>query len=203
MLTFSNQVPSDPRGTSLPLLRCPPGKVLTAVVTSDDIIGTNTHYYHGRTLPCDDQSCPACDDGLPWRWHGYLSIWNPATAKQALFELTARAAEPFKDYRQTYGTLRGCMMAAKRANSAPNSKVLIHTKPADLASITLPEPPDVIAALAIIWNLSRHDCTIDGLQKDLARMKIVDRHAGDADGINSKESPGPNGRIRKLLEREG
>jgi hypothetical protein len=45
------------------------------------------------------------------------------------------------------------MFQASRWRQTPNGRVLIQTKPADLTKIILPQPPNIIAALSIIWHL--------------------------------------------------
>jgi hypothetical protein len=63
------------------------------------------------------------------------------------------AAQAFADYRQAHGTLRGCGFEARRKISTPNAKVIITTQPVDLRKLTLPEPPDIVLAMCIIWRL--------------------------------------------------
>lgn len=165
MLKFNSDPPEDPRGTSLPLVRCPTMKAISGIILSDDLIGTNTHFYRGRTLPCDDGNCPACTDGFPWRWHAYLALYGLSSNRVVLFEMTAKATEPLILYRKAYGTLRGCHLTAKRANSSPNSRVIITTKRADLQATTLPDAPNVISALSIIWNIESPSISVEGINR--------------------------------------
>jgi hypothetical protein len=153
MPTYTNAPPPNPRGHTLTLIRVPPGQPLVAIVTTDDLIGTNTHFWGGRTVPCETPNCKPCREGQPYRWHAYLGIYEPNTAKQAILELTANSAHRFVEYRLAHGTLRGCHFRAQRANYSRNSRVIIETKPADLEKINLPPPPDTIRILSIIWNL--------------------------------------------------
>lgn len=172
MLNFTNDPPKDSRGTSLPLTRCPTIKSITGIILSNDLVGTATHYYRGRTLPCDNETCPACDEGSPWRWHAYFALYGVTCHRTVLFECTAKACEPIKLYRKAYGTIRGCLMTAKRANASANSRVLIQTDKADLQKFTLPDAPDVIAALSIIWNIPIPAIQLNGLQKDMPALNI-------------------------------
>ena len=55
---WSTEVPANPRGPAYPLLRTPPNKPLIAIITSADLIGCYTHYYKGRTVPCEGDNCP-------------------------------------------------------------------------------------------------------------------------------------------------
>lgn len=197
MFNFSSDVPDDPRGHSLPLVRCPPLKGISGIVLSEEIQGTNTHYYHGRTIPCDDEHCPACDDGQPWRWHAYLALWGQSTHRTVLFEMTAKAAEPLKTYQKAYGTLRGCLLNAKRVRPTANSRVIIQTTQADLQKIQLPDPPDVIGALSIIWNIERPSISVAGLQKDVSKLSVRQRldlqEPQYSSNPSTPPSPNPNG----------
>lgn len=153
MPQFSTEPPEDLRGHALQLMRCPQMKPIKAVVTCDQLIGCKTHFFGGRTVPCEQESCPACHEGLPWRWHSYLSAYQEATKFHFLFESTARATEPFILYRKAHLSLRGCEFRAHRANSRHNARVIIETKPVDLEAFYLPPPPDLLKCLSIIWNL--------------------------------------------------
>lgn len=153
MPTFSNKIPEDPRGQSFPIVRTPIAHPLTAIVTSEDLVGTYTHYYKGRTAPCEQPDCEPCRDGLPYRWHNYLSAYQLSKGLHFLFECTAKAGEPFIEYRKKYNTLRGCMFESQRYSNKPNGRVLIRCKPADLQGILLPKPPHLIRALCILWNV--------------------------------------------------
>lgn len=172
MLHFQNEPPADKRGNALTLMRCPTMRHIQGIITCHEMVGTKTHFFHGRTVPCDDSECPACGEGLPWRWHGYVSLFSENQRRTILFEFTAAAAEPLTQYRKAYGSLRGCLMNATRANSSGNSRVIIRTKPADLEKITLPAEPNLLEALSIIWNIALPAISIDGICKDAPAVKV-------------------------------
>jgi len=153
MPTYTNAIPTQPRGPALPIRRAPASGHLAAIITSDDLIGTNTHYYKGRTMPCEAPECDACSHGVPYRWHSYCAAWEPKTALHFIFETTATAAEAFIEYRDHHKTLRGCFFSAKRWQQRPNGRILIQTKPADLTEYRLPTGPDLTRCLAILWSL--------------------------------------------------
>ncbi|KKK77617.1 hypothetical protein LCGC14_2851770 [marine sediment metagenome] len=153
MPIWTNEVPDDPRGPSLPIRRTPPRKPLKAIVTSEDLIGTDTHYWKGRTMAHEKIDCEACLHGHARRWHAYLSAWEPETALHFLFECTQQAAKHFSFYHKAQGNLRGCYFVASRWRQAPNGRVLIRTQPHNLQGITLPPPPDLVALLSILWNI--------------------------------------------------
>lgn len=63
MPQFSRDVPTDPRGASFQIVRTPTGPGITAIVTSPDLLGCFTHYWKGRTMPCEGQGCTSCANG--------------------------------------------------------------------------------------------------------------------------------------------
>jgi len=153
MPTWTNMPPDAPRGYGLPIRRVPPGKPFVCCILSSDLIGTRTHYWHGRTRPCETPDCGACSEGMPWRWHAYMAAFEGMGHEPFLLELTAKATAPLVDYRNAYGTLRGCKLRAMRANFAKNSRLIIETSPADLTKLTLPAEPDLHKVLALLWDL--------------------------------------------------
>lgn len=63
MPTFSSDVPIDPRGPAFPIVRTPISRPLTAIVTSPNLVGCYTHYFKGRTIPCEGSGCRLCMEG--------------------------------------------------------------------------------------------------------------------------------------------
>lgn len=184
MVKFTSDVPDDPRGYALPLMRCPTGRPIAAIITSDNQVGCPTHFWGGRTVPCQEENCEPCLEGNPWRWHSYLSAYSPKADDSFLFESTRRVAKMFAAYRQTHGSLRGCHFKAQRRTSARNSRVNMEMKPADLRSIRLPDPPNLIACLAIIWNLKMADLEIADVVDQVPRIH--------ANGQGDQVQPLPN-----------
>lgn len=212
MPTFSHNVPDDPRGPSFPIIRTPIGKPIAAIVTSLNLVGCYTHYWKGRTVPCegsgcrlcaddkksilntkgkrvhligkqeiecDGPPCEACHAGMPYRWHAYQSVYVRDTALHAIFECTAQAAEHFTEYREAHGSLRGCMFEARRYNSRPNGRILIRCKPADLAGIILPKPPDLIKCLGILWGFAAPDVRQGRINPEKKTRNVVHRPPKD------------------------
>lgn len=153
MPNFSNQAPPQGDRHGYRLVRTPAGSPFRAYVLSDRLIGCPTHYVGNRTVPCEDKYCEACENGIGWRWHGYLLVQIEATTEVVIFEMTAAASDAFKAYYERHGTTRGCHFQAKRANNRTNGRVLITAKPADLAKVTLPKAVDVGKLLSHIWNI--------------------------------------------------
>jgi hypothetical protein len=154
MPNFTDALPPKDQRPSLALVRVKPGKPIQAIVTATNFVGCETHYWHGRTAPCEQPNCEACDDGSPTRFHAYIASWNPATNRSFLLEITRAAADAFDGYRNTYGSLRGCRYSVHRASSNPNSRVIVELHPADEQRFAIPQPPNVIACLCTIWHCS-------------------------------------------------
>lgn len=194
MPTFSNEPPDDPRGPSFQIVRTPTGKPLIGIVTSDVLVGTYTHFWKRRTMPCErPDECEACNAGIPFRWHAYLSALLKNRA-HVLFECTAQAAQRFAEYRKAHGTTRGCYFTASRMNYAPNARVIIACKPADLSEIILPSPPDIVKVLAILWDFPIPD--VDATRQGIKPGQKTIRHApkrrrGDTTDQPVKDEPLP------------
>ncbi len=157
MIDWSNEVPEQSKGNSLPIRRTPTGKPLEAIVTSFDLIGCFTHYWRGSTNPCHGENCEPCGEGLPYRWHAYMTAVDFHSNMHMIFECTAISAEFFTAFRDKYHSLRGCHFKATRWNSRPNGRILITTRMADLAERTIPEAPDLKKAMAILWSVPAGD----------------------------------------------
>lgn len=179
MPTFSSNIPDDPRGPSFPILRTPPGRALIAIVTSPNLVGCFTHYWKGRTVPCDAPNCEACQAGMPFRWHAYQSAYIRETSLHCLFECTAQAAEHFTDYREAHGTIRGCLFEARRYNNRHNARILIRCKPADLTGIILPKPPDLIRCLSILWGFPADDVQLGLINPEKKTQNVTHKPTGD------------------------
>ncbi len=172
MPNFTNTPPVDPRGVGLPLRRCPSMGAICGIVTSSDLIGCPTHFFGGRTVPCEQNDCEPCLNGIPWRWHSYCSCWSPENKIHFLFENTARASEPFVQYRDAHVSLRGCLFRAHRNNNRPNGRVYIETKPADLEKLALPEAPNLENVLSIIWNLPLPTLETGTSQRNMPQVRV-------------------------------
>lgn len=155
MPTYSNTPPKDSHGVALPILRTPAAGKIRAIVTSEDMIGTNTHFWGGHTVPCGGRDCEACQAGIPYRWHAYLTAYLPPKALHFLYECTAPAAEVFVAYRNDRQHLRGCVFEAYRWRSARNGRVMLRCEPHPNDTIHLPPPPIIENVLAILWQLPK------------------------------------------------
>lgn len=167
---WSNSPPSRGDTPALPVRRTPPDRPLLAIVLSDDLLGCPTHYWGGRTLPCEAPDCPACHASHPWRWHGYLAAIEPNTPWPFLFEITAAPADAFLHYRTLNQTLRACLFEARRLKPKANSRVIIRCKPSGQSPDTLPPAPDLLACLSTLWDLPLTALTDDRILKGHPRV---------------------------------
>ena len=164
MPTWSNKLPSEKKHMGYDIRRTPQASPLQAIITCNELLVCDTHYWGGRTLPCEriqqnpDGSitagnCAACNEAMPYRTHTYVSAFDCKTREHFIFECTAHAARPLADYREANKSLRGCIFRASRPKCLKNAKVVIETNAANLAKVNLPDAPDLILALSTIWRL--------------------------------------------------
>lgn len=185
MLNFSSEVPDNFSGSAFQIKRTPAKSKLIAIITSDNFLGTPTHFWGGHTMPCEAPDCPACKEGNPWRWHGYMTALNPKTGEHFIFEFTAQAAETFDTYRNHHGTLRGCLFEAARRGQYRNGRLLLRCKPADLTQFQLPPAPDLLACLCHIWHVDKPERTLDD-ERPNPNRSVIDH---EPDGNNKPVQP--------------
>lgn len=191
MPNWSHNVPDDPRGQGLPLIRTPAARSLTAIVTSTDLIGCDTHFWGGHTVPCDKPTCDACNNGIAYRWHAYLSAYNPKDQLHFIFECTAQAAQSFIRFRKEFNALRGCLFEAYRWKHARNGRVIIKCVPGGLPVVALPEPPDLARVMAIIWRLPIPQVFVAGAMRGVSRVHADLSGNGDSTDPRDYDHPQP------------
>jgi hypothetical protein len=192
MLEFDTEIPQSARGLSLPVIRTPNKGTIHGLITCDNLIGTNTHFYGGRTVPCMREECDACKDGAPFRWHAYLTCYNGQAKQHFIFECTALAAESFYEYLRANGTLRGCMFNARRGSSRANARVILELKPYAGDRSSIPHAPNLILALAKLWNIPITDVKAPTATKRTAALEAFSAERAAA-SIDPHE-PRPNGK---------
>ena len=172
-MAWCTGVPKADKKQTLTLLRTPAKGKTGGIITSHDVIGTDTHYWGGRTVKCEDDTCEACAAGIGKRWHGYVGVYNPSLHKHFIFEFTQGAGEPFARHIELTKTLRGCAFKAERNGRRPNSPVLITTWPANLDGVALPDPPDIVAIMSMIWGVPATSLKATG-RKEYAKKLVLD-----------------------------
>lgn len=153
MPQFNNAPPANHDQPQLRIMRAPASPPFQAIITSDDLVGCPIHWYAGRTLPCELENCPACGDGLAWRWKGYVACVCQKTDEHCIFEFPAAAGERLAEYRNKNGTLRGCQFRAYRIPERPNGRLLLRTQPSNFLPNMMPKEVDVVKCLLRIWQI--------------------------------------------------
>lgn len=164
MPTFKTELPANKQHMGFDLKRTPPTGFLQGIITCDEMIVSDTHFWGGRTIPCDRQQqapdgsltageCKACSEAIPFRTLVYVTVFDPKTRDHYLFECTSPAALPLEEYRKSLGTLRGCILHSSRPKGGKNAKVVIQTNTANLSRVQLPASPNVVALLCTLWRI--------------------------------------------------
>jgi hypothetical protein len=194
MPTWSNELPVEGKHMGFDLRRTPTAGAIQGIITCEDILVVPTHYYHGRTTPCERPDCPACRESMPYRTHVYVSAFNEKKREHFLFECTAAAAKPLAEFKAANGSLRGCIIHASRPKCKPNAKVWIQTGAVDRAKVFLPEPPDVQRALCVIWRIPLPAIEIqhlpDGTPTTRVRSKRLTSMREQPDNMGEPQSIG-------------
>jgi len=164
MPVFRNSIPQGSGDHGFDLRRTPANGALQGIVTCEDVLVCDTHFFRGRTTPCertfndegktiDDSACVPCREKIGFRTHVYVSVFDVKKREHFIFECTATAAKSLGEYKQSNGTLRGCILYASRPKGTKNSKVFIETNTANLQKLPIPKPPDIQKALCVIWRI--------------------------------------------------
>lgn len=191
MPNWTNAPPADPRGQGLPLVRTPANGTLRAIVTSDKLVGTDTHFWGGHTVPCDRPTCDACENGVAFRWHGYLSAYNPQTQLHFIFEMTDQAAATFLEYFKANGSLRTAMFEAYRWNHRRNGRVIVKVEPFAMPAHVLPPAPDICKVMAIIWRLPADNVDSVGVYRGKPKVWADKKGNGQSDDLREYPQPTP------------
>jgi len=191
MPRWTTEPPADSHGKSLPLLRTPATTPLRAIITSSQLIGCDTHFFGGHTVPCERPNCKACLESIPYRWHAYLAAYMPLSGTHFIFECTAQAATPLFQYYCEHGTLRGCQIEAYRWHKRPNGRVIIRTATSATPMSVLPPAPDLAAIMAIIWSLPRQNITITDDDRVSAAIDVTSKGDGQSADPRLYRFPNP------------
>jgi hypothetical protein len=148
-------------GSRLDLIRCKLGATVPVVVLSERQVGTEIHWYNGRSFPHLKNGCPACLAKRPAVWKGYLAVWQPKPRTIAIIEFTTRCTNALDAYFLAYGTLRAATVVLTRKGRSDKGPLTLDISPSQYATNDLPPAPDIRHALTHMWNASRQDDDID------------------------------------------
>lgn len=191
MPTWTRSPPETPGGHGLPLVRTPAQGFLEAIVTSDELIGTDTHFYGGHTVPCERPNCPACHDGIRFDWHGYISAVNPRDGLHFIFEMTHQAAGPFADFKANHGSLRCAQFHAYRWNKRRNGRVIVKVEMSATPSSALPAAPDLENVMSIIWRLPKPNVRVLGVERGHRKVNATSDGDGQSADPRLYDAPTP------------
>ncbi len=197
MPTFSNSLPDKTERRGYDLRRTPADKPIKGLITCDKLIGCYTHWWGGRTMPCENEGCEACQSNTPSRWHCYLSLFESGTHDHIIFECTAKAALPITEFLQDNPTLRGIMLTAWRPKRRRNARVEIFLKPIDISSVKLPKAPDLIQVMSVIWQLPGAAVASKSAERSMAKI-TTDQKILNAQRFNPADGNGAHTRKRKV-----
>jgi len=156
MINWSSRPANLKTGASYPLIRCKPDDRRRWVILSREIVGLDTHYWKGRTVPHVKQDCPACADKRPFRWYGFLACLSPGWTK-VVHEITPSVCEALEIYAKDHGTIRGSVIEMRRTRGKVNGRIIATLKPIEGVPVEqLPEPHDVIPLLFRLWEVQEH-----------------------------------------------
>ena len=152
MPTWTEDLPRGRGTNSYRIVRTPTELTLTGHVTSEKLLCSMVHWFGGRTVPHEIEGvCKPCEANRPIKWIALISCVDDVTHEHVIFETTACAAAPFKDYLQRYKTLRGATFYAHRPNKLERGRISIAVRPKGRQTMFLPAAPDLVAVMTHIW----------------------------------------------------
>lgn len=149
---WTNRPPVGDTKPTTRLVRAIPKRPIRAFVLSGDVSGTKTHYWHGRTRPCNAPDCDACTANNIARWHGYIAIYNTDAHEVQVLEITSSSIQYIERYLVGRQSLRGAHITASRPSGRITGKLhLLLEQTTDLRP-DLPPAPNVRQILERIWH---------------------------------------------------
>lgn len=191
-IAWDNRPDSPRRRNKLQLIRTPRGGKLQGIFLSTEAVGVWTHYYGGRTQPCQQEECEICAHQVTRRHHVYAAIWSPETQKSVLLEMTENAGEELLNRAEQKQSIRGLKFKTHRVNMKPNAPVTLVVMEDASALYQLPPEPDVVEALLIIWHLA-NDPRYKVKTDPLTRVKPHFRKQKGTNGTGDKKPDQANG----------
>lgn len=151
--TSFTDVPDDPSGDpiGIDLKRATCGRPIVAYSLSERVVGKFTHYYRRRTVPCDGDQCQMCLEKSPKRWLGYIVLFDEATQKPFMVELTLAAARQLTRDFPALASMRGCFIEVARMGKRSNGRVVSQKLARNSRSEPMVQCPDVPRILNHMW----------------------------------------------------
>lgn len=157
--------------------RTPQKGAIVARVLSHEFTGARTHYYNGRTQPCNPKDCEACNKNMASRWHGWIFAQDLKTLEVFIFEFPPAAGEALDHKFSQLRTLRGVHFKCHRIGGKANGRVVIQFGEQDQDREALPRVPSMEPILCSIWGLRSASTTKSPRMTDHEAERL-----GDLDG---------------------
>lgn len=155
MANWTSEPQRDPESQPYRITRCPATKELRCIIVSEQLIGTELHYWKGRSTPCTNQACTACMAGQKSRWKGYFQALNESTNVVQIVEVTDRVYDAFAAQVRKHGSLRGHGCRLSRTNGKVNGPLHVEFDGPKRSPGELPDPAPLTEILERMWELKQ------------------------------------------------
>jgi len=155
-------IPRPKPGPAQLVVQLGAGEMLDGVILSHAIWGVGTHWNdragkHGRSERCtrDKGECSACNGALPYRWKGYVYVFDLIRKRTCFVELTPNVAEQIELRAPANETLRGKRLVLHRGDGGKKTRIRVDVADYRGDLSTLPEDRDPETILETLWNWGR------------------------------------------------
>lgn len=104
------------------VVRVRPGQKLLVSHLCAEIVGLYTHWFGGKTVPCDLNHCKACDRNVPRLWKGFFPfqlVVDPS--KCGLLCITPLAVRHLQEFQSEHNGYLGLRVEYSRKGTLINS----------------------------------------------------------------------------------
>jgi len=138
------------------------GERMDCVILSPSIWGVGTHWNdragrHGRSERCTREhgECSACNGQLPYRWKGYLFVFDLCRKRACFVELTPAVAEQIETESPPNEPLRGLRLHLHRGEGGKKTRIRVEVRQFQGDLSKLPDDSDPETILETLWNWGR------------------------------------------------
>src|SRR4051794_760809 len=157
----SERLPTDDDFTcGFRMVRASAGRKTDVIIWSHDMLGMRTHYFRGRTGPCWEKGCEACQRNMRSRWNGYVLAVLVPSEERVIFEFTPPAGRSLDQAFKEYDTMRGLKVTFTRTSDKVNARVHAQVKGMWDQAHAIKKVPQTWPVLMHIWGLTRMDSGI-------------------------------------------
>lgn len=170
MPIWTREPSAEERTPNVPIIRTPAKGALVGFCTSYHLIGCNLHWWKNRSLPCEGKNCPACAGKTPWRWKGYIGLWQPEIVTHSILEFPAGCCDPITNFCEHDETIRGAIVKLTRVPQKQNGRVVLQIKRPKEPQMPFPDALDITVNLGRIWDMPAHQ---DAIMPERAKARRV------------------------------